>query len=300
MDHQATRGMTRSTSVVVHFGDPEPTVRLANLLVEFRTAVVVVANDRSARPRNLAEDVEWLVPHRNLGYGTAFALGIRGRTSDAFVLLNTDIVLSRSTFEHCLDVLLSHDDVGIVGPVLRYQDGSLQSGAARLSRWRRAPRVLVDPGAATVDCVWVTGAVMFVRREVAETVGMDGSFFLGGEDADFCVRARRQGWRVQCSGVAAAIHHRSRVIVGPRWTYYSTRNRVWFARANFGLWAAVLNWIYQAALLPRVALADLVKRRELTSLRLNLMALGHAWWRKPTAEQGPLTDEPIPARIMNW
>ena len=75
--------------------------------------------------------------------------------------------------------------------------------------------MLVDPGAATVDCAWVTGAVMFVRREVAETVGMDGSFFLGGEDADFCVRARRQGWRVQCCGVAPAIHHRSRVIVGP-------------------------------------------------------------------------------------
>ena len=136
--HSLDLGPARSTSVVVHFGDPEPTVRLANVLLGFATAVVVVANDLSARPPGLHDSVEWFVPDRNLGYGTAFGAAIHGRTSDAFVLLNTDIVLSRATFDRCLDTLLGQDDVGIVGPVLRYSDGSLQSGAARLSRWRRA------------------------------------------------------------------------------------------------------------------------------------------------------------------
>jgi GT2 family glycosyltransferase len=292
--------MTRSTSVVVHYGDPRPTVRLANVLIGFGTAVVVVANDLSARPLSLHDSVEWIVPERNLGYGTAFVTATNGRASEAFVLLNTDIVLSKDTFDRCLETLLGQDDIGIVGPVLRYQDGTLQSGAARLSRWRRAPQVLVDPGTATIECAWVTGAVMFVRRAVAERVGMDGSFFLGGEDADLCVRARRQGWRVLCCGVAPATHHRSQVIAGPRWSYYATRNRVWFARANFGVGAALLNWICQALLVPRVAMADVVKRRELTSLRLHLMALAHAWRRKPTAHEGPLPGEPFPSRIMNW
>jgi GT2 family glycosyltransferase len=234
-DGQVTE-LSRATVVVVHFGDPEPTVRLANELVGFETGgVVVVANDRSGRPPALDEGAEWIVPDRNLGYGAAFAAAVRDRSTEAFVVLNTDIVLPRATFERCLDALLRDESVGIVGPLLRHADGALQSGAADFSRWRRAPRVLFDPGPATVECAWVTGAVMFVRRAVVERVGVDGSFFLGAEDADLCVRARRAGWRVLCCGDAPAVHHGSRVISGPRWTYYAARNRVWFARAHFGL-----------------------------------------------------------------
>jgi hypothetical protein len=287
----------RSTSVVVHFGDLEPTVRLAHHLADFDTDVVVVANDGSARPDGLPGRVEWVVPERNLGYGEAFTMVARGRSTDALVLLNNDIALPRETFERCLDVLLGADDVGVVGPVLRRADGSLQSGAARLTRWRRVPRVLVDPGPATVACAWVTGAVMFIRTQVARGVGMDGSFFLGAEDADLCIRARRAGWRVLCCGDAGAVHHGSAVI-GARWNYYSTRNRVWYTRALFGPGPAVLNWVCSLAMLPRVVLADLVKRRDLTGTRLCLMALVHAWWRKPAAEDGPLPGEPFPDRLL--
>lgn len=293
-------GRHRSTAVVVHYGDLVPTVRLANEVVRFGGDVVVVANDGSARPEDLDARVEWSVPERNLGYAEAFTHAVRGRSTDAFVVLNTDVVIPRETFDRCLSALLDSADVGIVGPVLRHEDGSLQSGAARLSRWRRAPRVLFDPGPTTVDCSWVTGAVMFIRRDVVERIGMDGSFFLGAEDVDLCVRARRAGWRVLCCGDAPATHHGSRVISGSRWSYYAGRNLVWLARANFGLIPAVLNWLYILATLPRVAVADAVKRRRMTSSRLTLMALSHAWWPKPPMQDGPLPGEPFPARVMDW
>ncbi|GAA5197598.1 hypothetical protein GCM10023322_69220 [Rugosimonospora acidiphila] len=281
----------------MHYGDVEPTLRLANHLADFDTDVVVVANDGAARPDALRSAVEWLVPGRNLGYGEAFTTAVRGRRTEAMVLLNNDIALPRDTFERCLDVLLADQSAGIVGPVLRHEDNTLQSGAAWLTRWRRVPKVLVDPGPVTVECAWVTGAVMFIRREVADGVGMDGSFFLGAEDADLCIRARRAGWRILCCGDAVATHHGSRVI-GARWNYYSTRNRVWYTRSCFGLGPAMLNWLSAAALLPRVALADLVKRGDMTASRLCLLALAHAWWRKPTAAEGPLAGEPLPDRLL--
>jgi hypothetical protein len=287
----------RSTSVVVHYGDLGPTVALANDLADFDTDVVIVANDGSERPDGLPDHVEWIVPERNLGYGEAFTVAARGRSTEALVLLNNDIALPRETFERCLDTLLAWPDVGVVGPVLRRADNSLQSGAAQLTRWRRVPRVLVDPGPVTVECTWVTGAVMFIRREVARHIGMDGSFFLGAEDADLCIRARRAGWRVLCRGDAMATHHGSAVI-GARWNYYSTRNRVWYTRACFGLGPAVLNWVCSLAMLPRVALADLVKRGDMTASRLCLLALAHAWRRKPAAQDGPLAGEPFPDRLI--
>lgn len=293
--------MTRVTAVIVHYGPAEPTVDLARRIDGFTDEIVVVANDGRDRPAGLPSTVDWLVAERNLGYGSAFMLALRGRSADAYLLLNTDIELPRAAYERCLDELLRAPDTGIVAPVLRYADGTLQSGAARLSRWRRAPLVLIEPGPQPVECEWVTGAVMFIRREVAETIGMDGSFFLGAEDVDLCVRARRAGWRVVCCGDAAAVHHRSQVITGPRWTYYSIRNRVWLARANFGRLPALLSWLGSLSALPRLAVGDALLRGNFSVSRLGALALAHAWTlRKPSRSDGPLPEEPLAGRVIRW
>lgn len=297
----ATAGVSPSvTAVIVHYGPTEPTVDLVRRIDGYPDEIVVIANDGAPRPPDLPTAVDWIVAERNLGYGAAFTAAVRGRSTDAYLLLNNDIVLSHAAYRRCLDVLVSTPDTGIVAPVLRYADGTLQSGAARLSRWRRAPLVLVEPGPAPVECEWVTGAVMFIRREVAETIGMDGSFFLGAEDVDLCVRARRNGWRVVCCGDAPAVHHRSQVITGPRWTYYSIRNRVWLARANFGPVSVVLSWLAGLLALPRLAVGDALLRKDFSVSRLGMLALAHAWMRKPARADGPRPDEPLAGRVIRW
>lgn len=287
------------TAVIVHYGDPTPTVRLANEVRGYGAHAVVVANDQRSRPAGLEPGVEWRVPPRNLGYAGALIHVRDDSTPFAYVVLNTDVEISRTAFERCLDVL-SLDRVGVVGPRLHRRDGSLQSGAARLTRWRKAPDVRVDPGQSDVDCLWVTGAVLFVRRETLDMAGVDSSYFLGSEDVDLCLRASRAGWRVVCAGTAPAVHHGSVVISGPRWSYYSTRNRVWLVRAHFGRLVASVSWLAQAAVLPRVFVADVVKRRGTLATRLSLMALRDALGPKPAPHQGPRPDEPVPARVMNW
>ena len=289
----------RPAAVIVHYGYHDRTIKLANALIDFDADVVVVANDLVARPGCLDRRVEWIIPERNLGFGDAFNLAIVGRNNSAYVLLNSDLTISRLTFERCLSVL-GQDGIGVVGPVLRHEDGTLQSGAARLSRWRRMPRTLFDPGSQVVDCVWVTGAAMFMRREVAAEVGMDGSYFLIAEDADLCVRAARAGWRVVCCGDAEATHLGGQTITGPRGYYYSTRNCVWWTRSNFGLGVATLNWFALVLNLPRILLADMLKRHDFMSSRLTVLGLHHAWRRKPERDSGSLADEPLAGRIMHW
>lgn len=292
-----------TTAVVVHYGPDGPTRMLANSLIRECSSlvgeVVVVANDGLARPADLDPQVQWLVPERNLGYGDAFNFAIAGRIAAVYVLLNTDIVMPRATFDLCVS-MFDDPSVGVVGPVLRRGDGSLQSGAATLSRWLRRPQVLIDPGPVSVDCTWVTGAAMFLSADVANDVGMDGSYFLGDEDADLCVRARRAGWRVVCCGRYPAQHAGSLVIRGPRWTYYATRNRVWFTRANFGLHVAIVNWLGALLVLPRIAMADILVRRDMTSSRLAILGLRHAFRPKPDRLDGSLAEEPLAGMIMQW
>jgi GT2 family glycosyltransferase len=54
----------------------------------------------------------------------------------------------------------------------------------------------------------VSGAAMLIRREVIDQVGgLDEGFAWGYEDVDYCLRARRAGWRVQYVPDARVMHH---------------------------------------------------------------------------------------------
>ena len=117
--------------------------------------------------------------------------------------------------------------VGIVGPLVREPDASVQASARRfpnvttgfagrtswLSRvWptNRLTRrnlltreVLRDP----VEVDWVSGACMMVRRTAFEAVGgMDEQFFLYWEDADLCFRLKREGWLTVYNPLVSVTH----------------------------------------------------------------------------------------------
>ncbi|NMM30631.1 MAG: glycosyltransferase family 2 protein [Cellulomonas sp.] len=290
---------TELTSVVVHYGPAEATVRVAESALAYSTYVVVVANDLMPRPSKLDSRILWVVPPRNLGFGAGFAWGATHRPASILLALNNDVIVGEDSVRACVEVF-SDEHVGVVGPVLNHEDGSLQSGAGTVSAVLRRPHAHTRPGAGVSDCIWVTGAVMFIRASALNGVGMDGSYFLGEEDVDFCIRARAQGWHVRCVGTAPATHFGSRVITGPRWSYYATRNQVWLARSRYGLARGIATWIWEVGLLPRVFLADVVKRRDITSSRLVLKGLRDALRRKPSALEGPWANEPVPSALMKW
>jgi GT2 family glycosyltransferase len=67
-------------------------------------------------------------------------------------------------------------------------------------------RIFLGPywtGGDTTDADWVPGTAIIARREAVEQAGgPDPSFFLYGEDIEWCWRMRRAGWAIgYCSGV---------------------------------------------------------------------------------------------------
>jgi N-acetylglucosaminyl-diphospho-decaprenol L-rhamnosyltransferase len=190
----------RTVAVVVHYGPVAPTIEIARAVLPLVGELVVAVNDGSVRPAGLPDAAHWIDMDRNLGYAAAFTRAVHGREADLFVLLNNDIEMSPEAFRVCVQTFEADPAIGVLGPVLRYPDGRLQSGAGRLTRWSRSPRSRIEPSQGVTDCEWVTGAAMFMRGDLVSTVGMDGSYFLGYEDTDFCVRARRAGYRVVCHG----------------------------------------------------------------------------------------------------
>jgi GT2 family glycosyltransferase len=118
--------------------------------------------------------------------------------------------------------------IGVVGPVL-WEDGRLASAGGRdISRHMDTHLRPSQPPREVLDVDHVPGTAVLVSRTTFETVGLlNEDYFFGGELADLCHEARRQGLRCVIDPNAHA-HHEHRDSGGLRETlhaYYSLRNR---------------------------------------------------------------------------
>jgi GT2 family glycosyltransferase len=222
----------------------EPCLRtvLASTGVSFRVVVVdnasgdgSVENIRAAFPQ-----VHVIASDINGGFSYANNLGLRwlgfsedGVAPDApryAVLLNPDTEVPPDAFATLTRLMDADPQVGIAGPKLVMGNGQLDaacrrsfptpwvafthfSGLAR--RFPRSPQLarynltFLDPDQpAEVDSV--VGAYMQLRREVIERIGLlDETFFMYGEDIDWCYRAKQAGYRVMYYPQAVVLHLKS-------------------------------------------------------------------------------------------
>jgi len=175
---------------------------------------------------------------RNLGFAGGCNVGLRAAQGDVLVLLNQDTVVQPGWLKALVDAL-DDPDVGIAGckileadgVTLSHCGGSLDLVAAQTQHYGAGE---LDRGQydKAVDVDYVTGAAFAVRRDVLDHVGlMDERFFPGYyEDTDFCLRARKAGFRIQYVPDAVVIHHVS-ASTRQHWVrrrFYYYRNRLLF------------------------------------------------------------------------
>jgi GT2 family glycosyltransferase/glycosyltransferase involved in cell wall biosynthesis len=188
-------------------------------------ARVIVADDASG-PEHLAalraiDGIDLLVEsEHNSGFAANVNRGLRATLPERDVIvLNSDVEASLPGWLEGLQYAAYRDsDVGIVGAQLLYPDGRIQFGGT--IRNRDAPewfdhRYRFKPGdwgpaAQTSPALAVTGACMYVRRELIERVGLlDERYPMAYEDVDWCLRAWQAGYRVRYFPIARLVHHES-------------------------------------------------------------------------------------------
>lgn len=100
---------------------------------------------------------------------------------------------------------------------------------------------------------WVSFAAVLVRRQMVEAIGpMDEGYFLYFEDAEYCLRATRQGWAFSFAPDAQFQHSEggSGDLVATKAAkrrlpayYYASRSRFLYqAHGRWGLWLANASW----------------------------------------------------------
>ena len=156
-----------------------------------------------------------------------------------FVVCNPDIEILTGLWGEAVKFMDNNHDVGIMGPQLLNPDYTIQSSCRRFStplnlliRGLHLDGLLKSFGPvhnylmldydhkSVIDVDWVTGALMFVRRQAITKVGgMDELYKMAySEDQDWCCRMWRGGWRVCYVPQAKAIHDHQRTGMRKPWS----------------------------------------------------------------------------------
>jgi len=137
---------------------------------------------------------------KNLGFAKAANKGIKlalKQNAEAVLLLNPDTLPSRGFLEPLLT-----NPAEIVGPILKFKRNNqwIYDFGGKINFWlgrtshNEYPKYMVKNIKAPD---YLSGCCLLIKRKVFEKIGfLDERYFLFFEDADFCLKAKKAGFKI--------------------------------------------------------------------------------------------------------
>lgn len=275
--------------VILNWNNASDTIATIHGIQAWQTLSAVIwvvdngsQDDSVERIRRECPGVRLLLSDHNRGFAAGNNLAIRqalakGQTA-SFLLLNNDAVIDEAGTRQLLDTL-GHTQAGIVGPILRDPPPTmaLQATGGLNPAWRVNTHMTHFPDESMPYPVdYVPGTAILIATEVFERVGLlDEQYFISGEIADFCMRARRYGYRALIDPTVTVYHDtgRSSELRVAFYTYYFMRNRFLFVRKVYPRWRLPLTLYWGLFALISIA-GSRLRRQRRRALALSL-ALRH-------------------------
>ncbi len=194
--------MIETSILIVEYKTPELLARCIASLKELTTgSYEVLVHDNSP-------------PRPNLGFAKANNYLISRSKGKYIVLLNPDTVVTPRWLDFLIATAQSDPRIGVVQPKLLLPNGMIDSTGHGWTKWGTP----FDRGAGEFDKGQFDGATelssccfgcALIKREVFEKVGLlDEKLFLFLEDVEFCLRAKKAGWRVVYCPKSIVYHSR--------------------------------------------------------------------------------------------
>lgn len=134
-------------------------------------------------------------------------LGIENSEADVFVFLNNDTVVLEDNWLQVLCSNALRQDIGVVGPLLLYEDQTIQHASVVIGLGGYAGHLYqgAQPVHAGINfaspmvprnVTAVTGACMAISKATLDKIGLfDDNFIICGSDVEICLRAYHAGLR---------------------------------------------------------------------------------------------------------
>jgi GT2 family glycosyltransferase len=197
---------------------------------EISFEVFVVDNDShdgsAEMVRNEFPPVKLIANSKNRGFAAGCNQGMRKASGRYTLLLNPDTIVLDDAISRCVRYADLHADIGVVGCQVLEDETRIQRtgfsfpspsnmflGLSGLSRAFPRSRLFGRPQLSwwardsEQDVDVISGMFMLVRREAIAQVGlMDEAYFVYAEEADWCYRFAKAGWRRVFTPCAQIIH----------------------------------------------------------------------------------------------
>ena len=270
---EARQAPASLTVVLVSYNTEALLIRTLERIAAAPWIVPIVVDNASADGSAAAVAARFpaiaLVSNRdNVGFARAANQGIARARTPYVALVNPDTDVSPRLLQEVVDHLAAHPEVWAVAPRLVRPGGGVQTmdagfaptplravlyylGISYLLPWPAAG-FCVPPGIhRPLEVDWLSGACLTFRREIVERIGaFDESFFLYGEDLDWCRRMRAAGGHLVLLGDQTLTHAQGassgHEVVSVEWLSGLARYvrpltspmgaRIFFAAAAAGFW----------------------------------------------------------------
>jgi len=194
-------------------------------------------------------DVKLIRLEKNYGYAGGYNLALNQLNARYYVLLNSDIEVTKEWLKPLIDYMDKNPDVASCQPKIRSynnRDHFEYAGAAggfidkygyTFCRGRVFNVLEKDSGQYDdlIDIFWSTGACMVVRSEAWEKCkGLDNDFFAHMEEIDMCWRFHKAGYRVSYIPDSVVYHVGGGALAydSPFKTYLNFRNNLFLLYKN--------------------------------------------------------------------
>ena len=228
--------MSQLDIVLVSYNTAEYTKRaIESVYAETRDTdfkIIMVDNDSKDNSVELIAkefpQVEIIQTGANLGFAGGVNIGAKASNSEYVLLLNPDTVILDKAIDKLMAFAHKSPQAGIWGGITLNDDLSLNpnNARARLSTKTLLFSALGLSKAFNKSCFFnhdnygcwdrksdrevdvITGCFFLTTRTLWEELeGLDETFFMYAEEADYCIRAIKKGYQPKVTANATIIHH---------------------------------------------------------------------------------------------
>ncbi|OGZ34463.1 MAG: hypothetical protein A2Y98_04010 [Candidatus Portnoybacteria bacterium RBG_19FT_COMBO_36_7] len=207
-------------------------------------SVVVVDNASSDNsidviPRKY-RDIAFIEVKKNMGFAGGNNIGIKyalEHGADYILLLNNDTTVEPNFLSELVNVAQANKKIGILGPKIYFysEPAKIWFGGGRLNliktKGTHIDYLKIDnkeqPPGKPRETRYITGCCLLIKKDTVSKIGMiSEDYFLYYEDADWCVRAKKAGWKIIFVPSSVIYHKQSRSTdeYSFPYIYYHSRN----------------------------------------------------------------------------
>ncbi|MCX6726058.1 MAG: glycosyltransferase family 2 protein [Candidatus Shapirobacteria bacterium] len=212
--------MTKLFVIIVNFNSQKDVIPCLKSLIKVYPKINVIIVDNASTDNSLQsinslefKSLQVIKNKKNLGFAEGVNKGIRfalKQGAEEVLLLNPDTLPERGFLEPLLA-----NPAEVAGPILKFQRSNdwVYDFGGKVNFWTGRTshhEYQISNIKYQISPDYVSGACILIRKKVLEKIGfLDERYFLFFEDVDFCLRAKKAGFKVALESKSIMIHNLS-------------------------------------------------------------------------------------------